>query len=224
MMESPTGRALLVALKASTGNRGPVLSLPVGSPPVALLRPVATQSGRLNADDIRVLTEWRNRHVQAFLTEFQSDESRTEKWLSEMVGPDDTRVLFMIDDATGRTIGYVGLAFIDWNKRSGEADAVVRGAEAPPGTMTKALRTLLGWAHGQLGLSDLGVRVRSDNSALEFYRKFGFQEVTRTPLRRTEDRGMTRWVEDPLQSSGELSLVHMELSDDSMSNVSQTSY
>ncbi len=159
---------------------------------------------------------------EAFLTEFQADESRTKRWLSEMVGPDDTRILFMIDNAAGQTIGYVGLAFIDWHKRSGEADAVVRGIEAPSGTMTKALRTLLDWARGQLGLSDIGVRVRSDNNALEFYRKFGFREVRRVPLRRTEYEGMTRWVEAPSQAPAEPSLVHMELPDDDKSGVFHT--
>ena len=209
------GRNLLNAVKASTRPRGPVLSLPVGSPVEAVLRPVATRREDLNAKDVRVLSEWRNRHLRAFLTEFQATEYRTARWLNEMVGPDDTRILFMVDDAKGRTIGYMGLAFIDWENRSAEADAVVRGVEAPPGMMTRALRTLLSWARGQLGLPRLGVRVLSDNTALEFYRKFGFREVRRTPLRRVEEEDMIRWIEDPSLPHSERSLVHMTLPDES---------
>lgn len=200
---------MLAALKACSTPGGSSLCLPVGMPPVALLRPVATSRERLNPDDVRVLTEWRNRNVRAFLTEFQADEDRTEKWLAEMVGPDDTRILFMVDDLEGRTVGYIGLAFIDWDAGWGEADAVVKGGETPPGTMTKALHVLLDWAREQLGLSNLGVRVRSDNTALEFYRKAGFREERRVPLRKIEEEGMTRWVEDPSRDPGEPSLVHM---------------
>src|SRR6266536_841028 len=95
------GRELLIALKASTGAQGPVLSIPVGIPVEAILRPVATRRGSLKSNDVRVLTEWRNRFVRAFLTEFQADESRTEKWLTDSVGPDDTRILFMVDSLSG---------------------------------------------------------------------------------------------------------------------------
>lgn len=207
----PRGRELLIAVKESAGAGGSVLSLPIGQPIEAVLRPVATRIEGLRAEDVRVLTEWRNRHVRAFLTEFQAHEWRTRRWLTETVGPDDSRILFMVDAADGRTVGYVGLAFIDWEERSAEADAVVRGVGALPGIMTKALHTLLEWARGQLGLDSLGVRVRSDNPALAFYRTFGFREVTRVPLRAVEEADMLRWTEDRSMPSGEPSLVHMAL-------------
>jgi RimJ/RimL family protein N-acetyltransferase len=207
----PPGREILVAVKESAGARGSALSLQVGQPIEAVLRPVATRIEGLSAEDVRVLTEWRNRHVRAFLTEFEADESRTRRWLTETVGPDDSRILFMVDAADGRTIGYLGLAFIDWEHGSAEADAVVRGVETLPGVMTKALRTLLGWARGQLGLASLGVRVRSDNPALAFYCAFGFREVRRVPLRGVCKVDMLRWTEDPSLPSGEPTLVHMTL-------------
>jgi RimJ/RimL family protein N-acetyltransferase len=119
----------------------------------------------------------------------------------------------MVDDVQNRTVGYMGLAFIDWVNGTAEADAVVRGGDATRGLMSKALGTMLRWAKGQLGISQLGVRVRSDNSALEFYRKFGFCEVQRIPLRRVEQENMIQWVEDPLLQIAEPSLVHMVLSD-----------
>lgn len=210
-MNPPVGRDLLNALKASTGDRDPVLSLPVGSPVEAILRPVATREGGLRADDVWALTTWRNRHAEAFATEFEANEDRTRRWLTEMVGPDDTRVMFMVNLTDGRTIGYMGLAFIDWKEGYGEADAIVRGGDAAPGVMRKALEALLGWARVQLGLCRLGVRVRSDNAALEFYRKLGFRESRRVPLRRVEEVDMIRWVEDPSLAPSEPSLVHMEL-------------
>jgi RimJ/RimL family protein N-acetyltransferase len=206
------GRQLLRAAKESAAPRGAVLSLPVGRPVEAVLRPVATCEGCLNADDVRALTQWRNRFVRSFLTEFEATEERTARWLTTMVGPDDTRILFMVDDArTGRTVGYMGLAFIDWERGSGEADAIVRGGDAAPGMMTRALRTMLDWARVQLGLHELGVRVRSDNPAVTFYRKLGFRELRRVPLRRIDREGLIQWIENESLPGREPSLVHMVL-------------
>src|SRR5687768_2759540 len=185
-----TGRQLLSALKTSTTPRGPVLGLASGNPIEAFLRPVATRKEWLNFDDVRLLSDWRNQFVGSFLTEFEAHDERTARWLIDTVGVDDTRILFMIDDAqSGLTIGYMGLAFIDWEKASGEADAIVKGRHVSRGLMKRALLTLLSWARSQLGLKRLGVRVRSDNAALEFYRKLGFEEVRRAPLRRVESPG-----------------------------------
>jgi len=209
MRNSQLGRCLLAVLKATAGLPGPAIVIPVGVPPEAFLRPVATRNELLNPEDASLLTEWRNRYVQAFLTEFQATESRTARWLTEVVGPSEGKILFMVDDLNGRTFGYMGLDYIDWEQGYGEADAVVRGAEAAPGTMKRALQTLLTWARGWLGLHELGVRVRSDNTALEFYRKVGFYEVRRVALRRVEEPQMVRWVEDTSLESSEVYLIHM---------------
>jgi RimJ/RimL family protein N-acetyltransferase len=214
MMDNFDGRILLNAMKNTTQHHQPVLCIPVSRPIETLLRPVATRKGHLNEQDVRLLTAWRNRFVKAFLTEFKADEDRTARWLTEHVRNDDTRILFMVDDAqTCETFGYMGLAFIDWEKGTGEADAVVRGREAGSGRMSSALLTLLDWARKQLSLTTFGVRVRSDNTALDFYRKLRFQEVRRVGLRRVDTPNMTQWVEDESLPAGEPSLVHMILRD-----------
>ena len=199
------------ALQAAKGSA----RVPFDGPPAGLLRAVATRRGTASPADVRALTDWRNRFVGSFLTEFEATEDRTERWLAETVGPDDTRILFMVEDDGGRTVGYIGLAFIDWATGAGEADAVVRGADAPRGLMTQALAALWCWGREELGLARLGVRVRSDNPALAFYEKAGFRERRRTALRREHDEDGVRWVEDPSGDSGtDPSLVHMELEDD----------
>jgi hypothetical protein len=213
-MENPN-QQLLTSIKLAAGRPGPQLCLPVGSPPTAWLRPVATQNDRLNAKDIECLTQWRNRFVTAFLTEFTATEHQTARWLTGSVGSDNTRILFMVDSAEGVTFAYLGLAFIDWQERSGEADSVVRGGPAPSGTMTGAMKTLVGWARGQLGLKTIQVRVRSDNPALAFYAKLGFQEIRRVPLRSSKAPGKIVWVEDSSISPETVSLVHMRLPDQS---------
>lgn len=205
-----SGQEVLQSFKASARRGQPYLSLPLGVPLDGVLRPVATIAAELNSDDVRALTEWRNRYVKSFLTEFEATEERTARWLTEVVGPDPTRILFMLDDAHGQTIGYLGLAFIDWEKRTGEADAIVRGVTGTPGLMTNALLTLLRWAHRQLGLTGgLNVRVRSDNPrAVEFYSRLA-TETRRVPLREIEETGTKRWVEDESLATSSAQLVYL---------------
>ena len=207
----PLGERLLITLKAAAGAPGPQLVLPVGQPPAVFLRPVPTRPEYINWSDVKLLTDWRNRFVAAgaYLTEFKATEARTQRWLTEVVGPSNNKILFMIDDMLGRTIGHMGLGFTDWSLRSGEADNIVRGAEAPRGTMKRALQELLSWGKETLGLEQLGVRVRSDNTAQEFYRKVGFLEVARAALRRIEEPGMIRWIEDSTVAKPQLELVYM---------------
>ena len=123
--------------------------------------------------------------------------------------PNEGKILFMVDTPEGSTFGYMGLDFIDWTALAGEADAVVRGGEAPAGVMTEALRTLMAWARGHLGLRELAVRVRSDNTALEFYRKAGFREVRRVALRRVVEPDGVSLIEDCSAAAAEPSLVHL---------------
>ena len=203
------GQTLLQALKAAAGRPGPSLVLPVGSPPQAFLRPVATTPGLLRPTDIECLTLWRNQHISAFLTSFTATVARTTAWLTDVVGPRDTKILFMVDDLAGNPVGYMGLDFIEWGRGYGEADAVVRGGPAPRGTMGSALRTLLAWAEGQLQLRELGVRVLSTNPALGFYSRLGFEEYRRVPLRAVTEPDMVRLVEDTTVPASNVWFVHM---------------
>lgn len=207
------GRDLLNSVKAAASYQ-PCVGIPVGSPIKAFLRPVITSGADENSDDVRYLSEWRNRFVTAFLTEFDATPQRTAGWLNNSIAADDSRILFMVDDVEGNTFGYIGLAFIDWENMSGEADSVVRGLDnVEKGLMTDVLRTLLTWARNQLGLQTIGVRVRSDNPALRFYEKFGFRELNRVPLVKTEADGMTIWSEDAgaTGSAEQPHLVYMRL-------------
>ena len=207
------GRDLLNSVKAAA-SAPPCMGIPVGKPVRAFLRPVITYGADENSEDVYRLSVWRNKFVTAFLTEFEATPGRTAKWLREAIAKDDSRILFMVDDLEGNTFGYIGLAFIDWDKNAGEADSVVRGEWAAPGLMTEVLRTLLTWARGQLGLEAIGVRVRSAHPALGFYEKFGFQELERVPLIKSKDGNMVVWSEDRGNTSVSPEaphLVHMTL-------------
>ena len=199
-----SGREVLRDWKAH-----PERKIPVGDPVEAFIRPVATTPGSINAADVRALTEWRNRFVTSFLTEFEANDAQTERWLIEVVGPDPERILFMLDDLNGRTIGYVGIAFIDWENLTGEADSVVRGVDDMPGIMKKAVLAMFRFAHHELGLTTaITARIRWDNPSLPFFLKIS-TENRRVPLRATEEPGMRRWVEDESLTSSPAGLVYI---------------
>lgn len=209
MVACNLGQQLLKCIKATASANQQGLVLLVGSPVVAYLRPIPTAKGCLDSVDLELLSEWRNRHVKSFLTEFFSHPSRTAEWLNEVVHSNDGKILFMLEDLKGERLGHIGLAFIDWETGYGEADAIVSGGNSPPGLMKLALQTTLKWAKEQLGLKTLGVRVRSDNSALEFYKKVGFQEIKRVPLVAKESENFITWFEDINLGNAEPSLVYM---------------
>lgn len=211
-MTSPTpGQQLLAAIKqtARAGETG--LVLPVGQPLAAVVRPIATVPGHIDAVDAQLLTDWRNRHVKSFLTEFISTPERTAAWLAGAVHQNPGKMLFMVETLDGERVGHVGLGFIDWQRGYGEADAIVSGGASPPGLMKASLLVLMRWARDALGLQTLAVRVRSDNPAVEFYRKVGFQEFQRVPIVASTAPGGVEWTEDPQAVDAPASLVYMQL-------------
>src|SRR5262249_7653402 len=106
---SDSGRPLLRRVRRQT------YEIPVEGFKGVRLRSVSTASP--TKADVQRLTEWRNRNPKSFQTEFVANDARTEKWLTDSVGKDDTRLLFMIEDSK-KILGYVGIAFIDWEKRT----------------------------------------------------------------------------------------------------------
>jgi RimJ/RimL family protein N-acetyltransferase len=109
---------------------------------------------------------------------------------------------------SGETIGYMGLAYINWENKYGEADAIVKIKDVEKGLMTKALKTMIQWARIQLGLKDIGVRVLSDNPALEFYRKCGFNKIKKVPLTKHNKNQKIIWCEDPDNGNPERFLIY----------------
>jgi RimJ/RimL family protein N-acetyltransferase len=207
----PGGQQLLAALKSTAKYGHASLALPVGQPVKALIRPIATVAGHLDPEDVRLLTEWRNRHVKSFLTEFVANDERTSQWLMTSVHANPSKMLFMVESLTGERFGHIGLGFIDWAAGYGEADAIVSGGRSPKGLMKESLQALLRWARDVLGLGKLAVRVRSDNSAVDFYRKVGFVEYQRVPLVAEKTADGINWYESPQAKDHVASLVYMQL-------------
>ena len=202
------GRDLISALK-ETPDTGPnKFRLKVSNFDEYFIRPIPSKNEFINIDDIKHLTDWRNKYPNAFLTEFKATYSQTHSWITEQIHFDNTRMLFMVEDRNQKALAYLGIGYIDWENSYFEADSIVSGGDSPKYLMQNALKVLINWTINQLGLVNVGVRVLSDNSALYFYKKLGFVEIKRVALRKHTELGVTRWVEDPTLKDASRYLVH----------------
>lgn len=138
-----------------------------------LLRPM--EEG--DTDDIvRMRTE------PSVLSELFSDEPPTREshrqWLVR-IRQEGTRQEFMIvEKATGRSVGTIGLSQIDRNHRRAEYGVLIGEADARgKGFAVEASRLLLGYAFGRLGLNRVYLHVFPENEpALGLYRRLGFEQ------------------------------------------------
>jgi len=205
------GPELIQFLKHSSSQSDScTMGFQVGDVPVAFIRPVITDANNINQSDIKLLTDWRNKYGDSFLTEFLATTKRTESWLINTVDKDDRKILFMINLPTGQTVGHIGLGYIDWDNSYVEADAIVNGGNAPPGVMKKSLLSLIQWSKIHLSLKNVCVRVRSDNMAIGFYHNIGFTEYNRVPLVPIINNSEVVWKEDPNSNSFVNSLIYMK--------------
>ena len=150
----------------------------------ALLLPVC----ELHATDdalVALLARWRSDNQHAYPTRFTVTDEGTKSWLRRGVLDVPDRLLFLVLDRHGYPVGHLGFANCVNDRCVMEIDNVVRGSPtAPKGLMTAALETMLAWAHRTLWPESFALRVLEGNGhAVAFYRKRGFVECQRTPLR-----------------------------------------
>jgi perosamine synthetase len=136
---------------------------------------------------IEKLAKWRAENAFAYPTQFPVTLAGTAKWLRSRVLDVEDRILFLVVDALGNAVGHLGYANSLGPDRSMEIDNVVRGVGGvAPGIMAAAMEALLKWAEENFLPSEIYLRVMDDNPhAIAFYRKLGFQDDRRLPLRKT---------------------------------------
>lgn len=195
---------ILQRIRAIKEGIEPNFFLPVGSPTIAILRPVFR-----NKEDIFLLTKWRNKFTTSFLSEFIATESNTKLYLTENIGKSKNRVLFMITTLNKKTVGSIGI-IINSECSVVEFDAVVRGEAAPRGLMTQGVYVIARWLQSQFLVKEFRVRVRSDNSALIFYKKLGFTEVKRVPTKKIQEGNKTVLIEN-LEPSSAINVVYLRM-------------
>lgn len=146
---------------------------------------------------IKLLTEWRNKNVQVYPTQFTATEESTSSWLENKLLAVEDRILFFVQNRTGDVIGHIGFNGCHNNEKYFEIDNVVRGVEAKdPGLFGKALQSLIEWARKLLNVDGFFLRVMDDNKhAIQFYEKNGFYESKKIPLVSTKSNNVISYKE-----------------------------
>ena len=184
-------------VKNETYKQGGDFSLPVyeDGKQIAVLHPLTKRNLIDNEENrklIELLAQWREASSRWFDV-FKVTEEGTRIWLKKQVIDMKNRLLFMLETVDGIPIGHMGFY-------RGEVDNVIRGRrDILKGVMTHALNAMLKWAFTDLDIRDLYVRVFSDNErAIAFYKRCGFSEIGKIPLRKVEKEESIRW--EPIET------------------------
>jgi perosamine synthetase len=123
---------------------------------------------------VQSLAEWRDAHQYAYPGHFKVTTDGTKNWLISQVIDNVNRLLFLITDSTGKSIGHAGLLLGDEVSEI-EIDNILRGESGFPGAMSEVMRTLEEWAYQELGIDVCKLRVlKSNTHAMSFYEKLGY--------------------------------------------------
>jgi perosamine synthetase len=162
---------------------------------VGMLVPIC----ELHADDddlISLLSRWRAENWFAYPTQFPVTDAGTKRWLRSRLLDVEDRMLFLILDRHGHPIGHLGFNGCLNDSCEMEVDNVVRGVKtAPPGIMTAAMNALVKWGREVVGADGFFLRVFEDNEhAVQFYRRLGWKDDERIPLRGTTHDSSTTYT------------------------------
>lgn len=170
---------------------------------VAYLRPITFDYKISLPGIVNALSKWRRENPNAWASVFDVTDERTEKWLEKYVLRNKDRIIFVIQDLKNDYIGQIGFAGFDYNEKSVEIDAVVRGKkDILPGVMGAALKAIIEWGKKELYLEHIFLDVFDDNThAIEFYKKNNFVEIKRIALNEVKCGTEIRWqIDEQLQS------------------------
>ena len=140
---------------------------------------------KIHKDDAHLftqLTTWRNYNIDLFPGSSPTDEESTGKWLNQLVIENQDRILFLVVDKHGRNHGHLGVWIRDGDRF--EIDNVIKAkTSSVKGLFTSAVITLCNWIEEYTGSKSISLRVLSTNNhAIKFYSKIGFEEVSQIPV------------------------------------------
>jgi perosamine synthetase len=140
---------------------------------------------------LQKLTNWRNKNVDVYPTQFVATIEGTRSWLKDRLLAVEDRVLFLVVDNLGKVSGHIGFSGCNNNDFLFEIDNVVRGdSSAVKGLFSKGMIALMEWARKTLNVGGFFLRVMDDNHhAIDFYKRNEFVEDRHIPLFKEEKDG-----------------------------------
>jgi perosamine synthetase len=168
----------------------------------------------LHVDDealIADLTRWRNENVAAYPSQFVATPISTKAWLRDRVLGVPDRMLFLVINKFGRTVGHLGFASAINDDCSLEMDNIVRGVKSgDAGIMMSAMITLMDWAEEKVGPREIYLRVFECNThAITFYEKLGFVRDRLLPLTKHLDGGNVNFKPTTADQKADTHFVRM---------------
>ena len=166
---------------------------------IAFLRPITSDYIITTPNCVELMSKWRIENPTISNGIFTVTHERTKKWLDSLVINNDKRIIFLVEDFSGRYIGHIGFAAFDYEKKTAEIDSVLRGVKGVlPGLMEHCMKAMIRWGYDVLKLEKIELSVFSDNThAVEFYRRCGFADDVLTPMRKVEMPDEVKWEPDP---------------------------
>jgi RimJ/RimL family protein N-acetyltransferase len=132
--------------------------------------------------DLADYQRWLNDpEVIRYLTLYAPLSMADEEAWYQSVRADPGQTVFAIETEAGRHIGNVGLMHINWKDRTAELGVVIGDkSHWGQGYGLDAMRTMLGFAFGEMNLNRVYLRVFAEHApAISTYRKCGFVEEGR---------------------------------------------
>ena len=145
---------------------------------------------------IEKFTNWRNKYMACFLSNFIPTNERTKKWIINNVLKNEDVILFKILNNKSELVGHIGAKY---RKEYIEYDNLIREGEVEVPFFTSFVADMfMNWL---FRISDVdfisGKCISNNTKGLRFHERTGFEINNRIPLRKEiASNGDLNWVED----------------------------
>lgn len=182
---------------------------------IGYLRPIPAELKGIAQYDAELISKWRNKYRENFLTWQTYTPEGVKQWLQEQISKREDTIIFMVQKSLlTPPIGQISLTNFnfkekacDINQFKGENNCMILYQFAGP--------NLISWAYSHLKINKVWARILSSNShTLMWARKVGFQFIKKVPLRKIESNNKITWVEEDEfpDSNAQLYLYYLEIS------------
>jgi RimJ/RimL family protein N-acetyltransferase len=187
-------RKTLINLK-SPENYSSISRISIEHNELINLRPLPNKLFKESKNDADLMTKWRKKHVNSFVTIFKPTVIGTKKWLQDCYFNNSEDIIFFVETVEKVPFGHLSLYNFDFSKNECEYGRVIKGANlGPKDSMKFASLELINWGFNILKLNKIYLEVFEDNfRAVKLYKKIGFSIVQKIPCILIKTGNLKMW-------------------------------